>query len=464
MQTSFSLVQLARSDIREADQILRACVHCGFCLATCPTYLLTGDERDSPRGRIYLIKHMLETEAPASADVATHLDRCLTCLSCMTTCPSGVHYQHLVDLGRVRVEETRRRPLFERALRRLLALVIPRPALFRLALSGAVVARPLGRLLPRGRLRAIAGLAPPRLARRSQVDRPQTFAAANTPRRRRVALATGCAQQVLNPAINEATVRLLTRHGVEVVVAEGAGCCGALVQHMGDEATARRQAACNIRAWWAETAEGGGGGLDAVIINTSGCGITIKEYGFLFRDDPELAAPAAAIAGLARDITEFMTELGLKAPTRETGQAVAYHAACSLQHGQRVRAAPKTLLAQAGFAVRDVPEAHICCGSAGTYNMLQPALAERLRARKVDNIHTTKADLVAAGNLGCMVQIAGGTDLPVVHTVELLDWATGGPQPPTLAALKGAQPAARRRPISLPASPDRAGRTGRNSR
>ncbi len=429
MQTSFSPAQLADPDIAEANKILRACVHCGFCTATCPTYVLLGDELDSPRGRIYLIKDMLENDRPASDNVALHIDRCLSCLSCMTTCPSGVHYMHLVDQARVHVEETHARPLGDRLLRAILATVIPRPALFRLALAGAWLLRPFTALLP-GRLKGMVAMAPSTLPSPSPVDVPQVFAAKGT-RRKRVALLAGCAQQVLGPQINEATVRLLTRHGVEVVVAKGAGCCGSLTHHMGKEAPAHASAKANIAAWIREME---GEGLDAVVINASGCGTTVKDYGYMFRADPAWADRAAKVSAIARDVSEFMSEIGLDLPVEKSGLAVAYHAACSLQHGQRIRQEPKLLLAAAGFTVREVAEGHLCCGSAGTYNLLQPEIATRLRDRKVANIERTRATVIATGNIGCMVQIAGGTGIPVVHTVELLDWATGGPKP---AALEG---------------------------
>jgi glycolate oxidase iron-sulfur subunit len=427
MQTSFTLAQLADADTRESERILRACVHCGFCTATCPTYVLLGDELDSPRGRIYLIKDMLENDRPASDKVARHIDRCLSCLSCMTTCPSGVHYMHLVDHARVHVEKTYRRPFADRLQRGLLAAVLPRPWLFRLSLAGAAAVRPFARLLP-ARLRAMVELAPRRVPGPSPVDRPQVFPAAGE-RRARVALLTGCAQQVVDTAINEATVRLLTRHGVEVVVARGAGCCGALTHHLGRADPARAMALANIRAW---TGEIEGEGLDAIVINASGCGTMVKDYGFMFREDPVWAAPAARVSELARDVTEVMADLGLAAPVVATGQPIAYHSACSMQHGQRVRAQPRALLAAAGFEVREVPEGHLCCGSAGTYNLLQPAIARTLRDRKVASIESVAPAAVATGNVGCITQIASGTEIPIVHTVELLDWATGGPLPERL--------------------------------
>jgi glycolate dehydrogenase iron-sulfur subunit len=427
MQTNFTLAQLADPDVAESEKILRTCVHCGFCTATCPTYVLLGDELDSPRGRIYLIKDMLENDRPATAKVTKHIDRCLSCLSCMTTCPSGVHYMHLVDHARRHIEETFQRPLPERWLRGLLARVLPSPTLFRLALVGARLARPFAHLAP-GRLKTLLRLAPAAIPTSSTVDRPQVFPAQGA-RIKRVALLSGCAQQVLRPAINEATIRLLTRHGVEVVVARGAGCCGALVHHMGREASALASARANIAAWMREIE---GEGLDAIVINASGCGTTVKDYGFMLREDPAWADKAARVAGLARDVTELMAEIGLKPAVRQSDLTIAYHSACSMQHGQRLTREPKALLAAAGFALRDVPEGHLCCGSAGTYNLLQPALAEALRARKLGNIERTRADLVATGNIGCLTQLAG--ERPVLHTVELLDWATGGPRPQELAA------------------------------
>ena len=428
MQTTFSLAQLADPDIQEANSILRKCVHCGFCTATCPTYVLLGDELDSPRGRIYLIKDMLEHDKPASAEVALHIDRCLSCLSCMTTCPSGVHYMHLVDHARAHIEETFERPMAERVLRRLLALVLPYPGRFRLALQAARFAKPFAALMP-GRLKGLVAFAPDAVPAASPGDRPQVFAAQGA-RRKRVALLAGCAQQVLDPTINEATVRLLTRHGCEVVIAQGAGCCGALVHHMGRTHDSHDAARANVDAW---TREIDGAGLDAIVINASGCGTTVKDYGFMLRTDPAYAAKAARVSALTRDVSELMAELGLAAPpARPTGLTVAYHSACSLQHGQRIRAEPKALLAAAGFAVRDVPEGHLCCGSAGTYNLLQPALATRLRDRKLANIASLSPDAIATGNIGCMAQLAAGTDIPVVHTVHLLDWATGGPKPAAL--------------------------------
>ncbi len=424
MQTSFNIIQLADSAYRESESILRKCVHCGFCTATCPTYVTLGDERDSPRGRIYLIRDMLEKGGTPDPAVVTHVDRCLSCLSCMTTCPSGVNYMHLVDHARSYIAAHHRRPLAQRLIRGMLAVVMPRPGLFRLSLIGAMLARPVAAMLP-GALRAMVRSAPPRLPSPSPVDRPQVFPARG-PRRARVALLTGCVQTVLNPAINEATIRLLTRHGCEVVVAQGAGCCGALSHHLGLEDEALEYVRANVAAW---TREDEDGGLDAVVINASGCGTVVKDYGFLLRDDAEWSQRGERVAGLATDVTELMARLGLRDAKAPEPLSVAYHSACSLQHGQRVRDEPKRLLRDAGFTVYDVPEGHICCGSAGTYSLLQPELSRRLRDRKTANIESTGAEAVAAGNIGCMEHIAQGTRIPVLHTVQLLDWATGGPRP-----------------------------------
>ena len=427
MQTDFSITQLDNKNIAVAENILRKCVHCGFCTATCPTYQLLGDELDSPRGRIYLIKDMLENNLVPSPKVTTHIDRCLSCLSCMTTCPSGVDYMHLVDHARTYIEKTGARPLADRMLRQLLSLVLPRPGLFRLSLYGARLARPLKAIMP-GRLKGLLGMAPTVIPKASPQDRPQVFPAENK-RKMRVALMTGCAQKVLDPKINEATIRLLTRHGVEVVVAEGAGCCGALTHHMGKERQSHASAAANIRAWRKQMQSGG---LDYIVINTSGCGTTVKDYGFMLGDDPELANDAKIVSGIARDITEVMSEITLQPTGKAPKLKVAYHSACSMQHGQKITTVPIDLLSSAGFQVVTIPESHLCCGSAGTYNLLQPTLAEKLRDRKVQNIATVAPEVIAAGNLGCMIQIAGGTETPVVHTVELLDWATGGPMPRAL--------------------------------
>ncbi|WP_298242362.1 glycolate oxidase subunit GlcF [uncultured Bradyrhizobium sp.] len=435
MKTEFSLTQLADPDIAEADKILRACVHCGFCTATCPTYVLLGDELDSPRGRIYLIKEMLEKDQTPTADVVKHVDRCLSCLSCMTTCPSGVNYMHLVDQARVRIEQRYQRPLAERLLRQVLAYVLPDPQRFRISMVLARLARPLAVFLPTPRpsatpgliqrVKAMLALAPARLP--SPGPLPGSVFAALGKKRGRVALLQGCAQQVLAPRINQAAISLLTRHGVEVVLVRDEQCCGALTHHLGNDGDALARARANVAAWGAEAA---GEGLDAILVTTSGCGTVIKDYGYLLREDAAFAADAAKVSALAKDITEYIAGLGLEPTARQDNNiVVAYHSACSLQHGQKITGLPKELLSKNGFVVKDVPESHLCCGSAGTYNILQPELAGRLRDRKVANIASVKPDMIAAGNIGCMVQIASGTSVPVVHTIELLDWATGGSRP-----------------------------------
>ncbi|UWQ37744.1 glycolate oxidase subunit GlcF [Leisingera aquaemixtae] len=428
MQTTFTEQQLQDPGTKRANEILRTCVHCGFCTATCPTYQVLGDELDSPRGRIYLIKDMLENERVPDAKTVKHIDRCLSCLACMTTCPSGVHYMHLVDHARAYIEKHYDRPWSDKALRWLLARILPYPARFRLALMGAKLARPFKGLLPDPRLRAMLEMAPKHIPPVSRNDDPQSFAPA-VPRKKRVALMTGCAQKALNTDINDATIRLLTRLGCEVVVAKGAGCCGALTHHMGREDESHATAAKNIRAWAAEM---DGQGLDAIVINTSGCGTTVKDYGHMFRNEP-LAADAARVSAIAMDISELLMQLELPEGA-DKGLTVAYHAACSLQHGQQIKTHPKTLLKRAGFTVVEPADSHLCCGSAGTYNLMQPEISAELKARKVKTLEAKTPDLIAAGNIGCMMQIGSGTELPIVHTVELLDWAAGGPQPPALTA------------------------------
>jgi glycolate oxidase iron-sulfur subunit len=426
MQTNFTIEQLRDPMTKRSNKVLRTCVHCGFCTATCPTYQVLGDELDSPRGRIYLIKDMLEKGRPADKETVKHIDRCLSCLACMSTCPSGVHYMHLVDHAREYIEQTYMRPLPERVLRWLLAQIIPYPNRFRLAMFGAKFAKPFAGVLP-GRLKAMVELAPSDMPSPSPMDQPQVFPAQGE-RKKRVALLTGCAQRALNTDINEATIRLLTRHGCEVVIARGMGCCGALTHHMGKTAESHASAAANIRAWMKVRKQGG---LDAVVINTSGCGTTVKDYGHMFEGDP-LAEDAKTIAALAKDISEVMVDLGLDEP-KVPNLKVAYHAACSLQHGQQIKTHPKTLLAKAGFTVLEPADPHLCCGSAGTYNMMQPEISKQLKDRKVKTLEALTPDVIAAGNIGCMMQIGGGTGVPVVHTAELLDWATGGPVPPALA-------------------------------
>ncbi len=429
MQTSFTLAQLADPQVAVSEKILRACVHCGFCTATCPTYVLDGNELDSPRGRIYLIKEMLEHDRPATEEVAQHIDRCLSCLACMTTCPSGVHYMHLVDHARAHIEETYRRPLADRFVRSMLAWLMPYPRRFRLALSAALFAKPFAPLvdaLGLDRIAAMLRLAPAHLPH--QPRDPQIIPAVGQ-RKGRVAMLAGCINDLLAPQINAATISVLTRHGYDVVLPGDAGCCGSLVHHLGRDDEALVQARANVDAWSALE------NVDAIVVNTSGCGTTVKDYGFMLRTDPTYADKAAHMSSLTKDITEFLVALPLALKTNVPELTVAYHSACSLQHGQRIRSQPKELLGKLGFMVKDIPDGHLCCGSAGTYNILQPAIATRLRERKVENIESTRPDVIAAGNIGCITQIAAGTELPIVHTIELIDWATGGPCPAALRSL-----------------------------
>lgn len=435
MQTNFTPEQLEDPRTREADSILRRCVHCGLCTAVCSTYVVLGDERDSPRGRIYLIKDMLENGRDPSGEVRHHIDRCLSCLSCMTTCPSGVDYMHLVDHARVHIETHGLRPAKDRFMRSLLTRIVPYPGRFRWALRLAPFGRRFSGIMRRFGFKQLAAMVemapsvPPRLARFQGPGTAQT----KSERRARVILLSGCAQQVLRPQINDATIRLLARRGIDVVVSAGEGCCGALTHHLGKEAEALKQMKRNIDAWIKEM---GRGPVDAIIVNASGCGTVVKDYGHMLRGDPAYADKAQQIADLTRDVSEFVASIGIGAPVRWSSIKVAHHSACSLQHGQRITSEPKALLKQAGYSVADVPEGHICCGSAGVYNILQPEIATELRTRKVANIRTTRPDVVAAGNIGCITQLSPAMDVPVVHTIELLDWAYGGPVPDGLKHLE----------------------------
>jgi glycolate oxidase iron-sulfur subunit len=430
MQTNFTPAQFADPAMASSEGVIRKCVHCGFCTATCPTYTLLGDELDSPRGRIYLMKDMLENERAPTPEVVKHIDRCLSCLSCMTTCPSGVNYMHLVDHARAYIEQRYRRPLGERLFRNLLAFVLPHQGRFRLALRLAKLGRPATPLLDRiSALRPMAAMLA--LAPKTVPPRPSARPSAASARKGRVAILQGCAEPVLKPEVRAATVRLLNRAGYDVTFAAGEVCCGALVHHMGREAASLAAARRNVDAW---TREIEGDGLDAIVITASGCGTTIKDYGFMLRDDLAYAAKAARVSSLAKDVSELLAELDLpKGDGR--GLTVAYHAACSLQHGQKVTEAPKRLLAAAGYVVLTPIEAHLCCGSAGTYNILQPEIAGQLGDRKVAALTRLNPDVIATGNIGCAMQIGQRAAVPVVHTVELLDWATGGPAPRALSHL-----------------------------
>ncbi|MEW5685948.1 MAG: glycolate oxidase subunit GlcF [Pseudomonadota bacterium] len=414
MKTAFTAEQLADPEIAASAGAIRKCVHCGFCTATCPTYVLLGDERDSPRGRIELIRAMLEKGGAPDPATVKHVDRCLSCLACTTTCPSGVDYAQLIDHARAHIEAHHVRPLHERLMRGVLAAILPHPRRLRWALRTGRLARPLEPLLRRLNLTPLAAmlrLVPPRGA-----VTPEPLAARRE-RLGRVILLQGCVEPEAAPQIRAATVRLLTRAGYEVVLAEGEGCCGALSEHLGRDHEAQGMARQNLAAW------AGVGPVDAIITTAAGCGTMLKAYGRVVGE----SVPA-------RDILEFLGEVGLPPVVKGRRPAVAYHAACSLQHGQQIKTVPPRLLAEAGFEVRPVAEGHLCCGSAGVYNILQPQIADRLRDRKAANITATGAPVVAAGNVGCMAQLAPVLDAAIAHPVELLDWATGGPMPAALAS------------------------------
>ena len=428
MQTNFSLAQLADSDLAESEKILRKCVHCGFCTATCPTYVLLGDELDSPRGRIYLMKDMLESGKPPTETVVKHLDRCLSCMSCMTTCPSGVNYMHLIDHARLHIEKTYTRPIIDRIVRAMIGAVLPHPGRFLLLLRLAKIARSISGLIPK-RLRAILKLVPSAPLSSPLGSAPVIWPAEGK-RRKRVLLMQGCVQQVLAARINEATVRLLTRLGCEVIVAKGSGCCGAIAHHVGQEKTTKRLMRANVDAWTHEIdLDQAADNVDAIIVNASGCGTMVKDYAFMLRDDKAYAEKSRRISELTRDVSEFVSEMDVLPNSDRAGLRVTYHSACSLQHGQEITATPQKLLAALGFNVSEPDEAHLCCGSAGTYNLMQPEIASQLRDRKVAHISRTLPDVIATGNIGCMMQIQDAVEVPVLHTVELLDWGTGGPRP-----------------------------------
>jgi glycolate oxidase iron-sulfur subunit len=424
MRTNFSEKQLQDPHLREAEQAIRTCVHCGFCLPQCPTYVELGDELDSPRGRIYLMQEMLEGDKVPSPETVKHVDRCLSCLACQSGCPSGVNYMHLVDEARAHIEETYVRPLPERALRGMLGWLLPRPNAFGLSLRLARIARPVADLMPK-MLRPLVDAAPDGPIGNA-LERNRTVAAQG-PRRARVGLLIGCVQQAIGPEINEATIRILTRHGCEVVILHEAHCCGAINHHLGQAEETRERVKHNIAVWEREL---GRGGLDAIIANASGCGTMLKDYGFVLADDPDWVERGARIARLSRDVSEYLAEIGIgPAEGVDERPKVTYQAACSLQHGQKVVRQPVDLLRRAGFEVKEPKEAHLCCGSAGTYNLLQPEIAGRLKQRKLDRLAATAPEVIASGNIGCITQLRPGADVPVVHTVQLLDWATGGPKP-----------------------------------
>lgn len=434
METNFNALQLGDATIARADEILRRCVHCGLCTATCPTYVLTGDERDSPRGRIYLMKQMFETrDVPATT--VYHIDRCLSCLGCMTACPSGVDYMHLVDLARLRIEQRGHRSPNKNTMRMFLSRVLPYPSRFKTMLILGWFARPFRDFIGKLGMKRIAAALElvPKDALKLKILRPRSAYNPRAPQPKRVAIMLGCVQEVLAPQINRAAIRLLRRHGVDVMVVKDEGCCGALSHHLGRDEEARGHARRNIDALTAVMRERL---LDAIIPTASGCGTTLKDYGNLLERDHGYAERAEYVAGLTRDPTEFLSEIELNPPVMWTGLKVAYHSACSLGHGQKLDELPRRLLEQAGYTLTEIPEGHLCCGSAGTYNIVEPELSAELRDRKIKNIESIAPDVIVTGNIGCITQLKAGTDIPIVHTVELLDWATGGPCPPALSKMR----------------------------
>ncbi len=399
---------------QDADEILRRCVHCGFCLATCPTYQLLGDERDSPRGRIYLMKQVLEGIEPTTA-TQTHLDRCLTCRNCETTCPSGVQYGALVDIGRKIVDEKVERPLTQR--------------LSRAALRGLLNSPLFGPALKLGRV--LRPMLPEVLRNKVPQARPAGALPSGKSHARQVLMPLGCVQPAMMPSIDAATVRVLDAVGIGARMVAGAGCCGAINFHLDAQDAALDQMRANIDAWLPLLDSGE---AEHIVMNASGCGAMVKEYAHHLRHDPDYVVKALRVADKTCDVAEILAPHAaqLKAMLADLPQRAAFHPPCTLQHWQGLRGASERLLADLGFDLQPFSESHLCCGSAGTYNMLQPEIATRLRDRKLANIGKTQPDLIAAGNLGCMTQIGSGTDTPIVHTVELLDWATGGPKPKAL--------------------------------
>tara|TARA_B100001029_G_scaffold174073_1_gene173740 strand:+ start:1246 stop:2547 length:1302 start_codon:yes stop_codon:yes gene_type:complete len=430
MQTNFSEDQLKNKDNKSTEKIIRKCVHCGMCNATCPTFNLLGDELDGPRGRIYLIKDMIEKKKTPTKKVVSHIDKCLSCYSCMTTCPSGVNYMHLIDHGRNYVEKKYKRPFFEKIFRDLLSKTLPKPKIFKYLIFFAKLGQLFKFLLPK-KLKSMVEVAPKKIHRKT-LKFQKVYKAERKRPTARVALLIGCVQRVISPQINESTIRVLIRHGVEVITMPEVECCGSLNHHLGKEDLAKETFKKNINFWYDEYLKNG---LDAIISNTSGCGTTLKDYGFVFREDKEFKKKAKKISELTKDITEFLDQnlkLSFKKEKVSKKYNIAYHSACSMQHGQKVHKQPIDLLEKTGNKILNIPDGHICCGSAGTYNILQSDIAQRLLKQKVENINKIKPDFISTGNVGCIMQIANGTNIPILHTVEIIDWYTGGPKPKSL--------------------------------
>jgi len=431
MQTNFTEEQLKIKDNKSSEEIFKKCVHCGMCNATCPTYEILGDELDGPRGRIYLIQDMLENERKPTSNVVKHIDRCLSCYSCMTTCPAGVNYMHLIDHGRKYIEKNYERPFFDRIIRNSLSKILPDSKLFKLSIFLVKLGKPFKFLFP-SKIKNMMDLMPVSFPKKV-LKVKEIYKTKNKKRIARVALLTGCVQKEISPQINESTIRILNRHGVEVVVPEKIRCCGSLNHHLGKNDEAHQDFINNINIWYDENLKGN---LDAILSNTSGCGTTMKDYAFIFRDDKKMKKKAKKISELTKDVSEYLSEnLNLKFKKKEKKLRIAYHSACSMQHGQKVHSQPINLLEKTKNEILEIPEGHICCGSAGTYNILQSKIAKQLLKNKVSNIESLKPQIISTGNIGCITQIRNGTNIPILHTIELLDWYTGGPKPKILNKL-----------------------------
>lgn len=419
MRYNFTAEQLADPQIGPAAKAVRSCVHCGICTATCPTYVVLGDERDSPRGRIVLMKDMLEKGGAPSPEAVHHIDRCLSCLNCKTACPSSVNYQRLVDQARVHIQEHYKRPLGDRLLRWIIATVMTRPALVRIGLLLAKLGGPISKLLP-GRLGAMAAIG---AAARPQGPEPHVFPKPDVVKQR-IAIMPGCVQGALAPQIDGAVARVLARRGIELIALEGSGCCGALPHHMGREDDSRAWAKKAIEAYER-------GSFDGVLITATGCSAQLKDYAHQFAGDPVWEPRAARFAAAARDFAELCTPMTATPPR---ALRVAYHPACSLQNSLKLNGTGEAMLEAAGFIVTPFLESNLCCGSAGTYSILQPELSGKLRQRKLGNIAAANPDLLVSGNIGCLQHLAAGKGLnqPILHIAELLDWAEGGPKPVNL--------------------------------
>jgi len=422
MRTHFSTEQLADPQLAEVERNLRACVHCGICTATCPTYVLLGDERDSPRGRIVMMQAMLEEGGAPSIETVRHIDRCLSCLGCSTACPSGVDYARLVDTARAHIHAHYRRPFGDWAMRWLIANVLTRPALTRFGLGLARIFSPVARVLP-GRLGLMA-----RMGTSASAANTASLGIEPPPTARRIALMPGCVQAAVAPQIDSAVARVLARRGLALTLLADAGCCGALVHHLGRSDAAKAWARRAIEAF--ERA-GGMETFDAILITATGCAAHLADYAHLFRDDPEWVARASAFASKVKDFSVIAEPRPAKAAERIR---VAYHAACSLQHGLKLSGQGEALLSAAGYEVVAIPESHLCCGAAGSYVILEPQISDALRKRKLGNVKSVRPDIVASGNIGCLMQLSSDGAPPAVHLAELIDWAEGGPKPMAISS------------------------------